>query len=249
LGWLERPLLLIVRTLGDPLLEDVFSAAVSFLCDFGGGITSSLSSLTIRSQASLFVRSPGTIARTPSISAVAPSDVLSLSVALRVWGSKPWQAKHLSERIGRTSRLNPIVAHSSPALPIPAPTLRYRRRAGRTASVRRTGLILTNYGRCRDFRMSEELPTRCVANLPEMGFRVLVKVSENSFSQVSTTVVAEHWKLYESTKNESGDPDSLRHRRNPSEQRRGGKNGLNIRFQSESWLAAQSTTSAAAPSD
>ena len=86
-------------------LKISFSILVRVLFDLGGGITSPFSSLMIRNHASLFLRSPGTIACPPLIFAVAPSIVSRRRFALRVLGSKPWQEKHLSERIGLTSRL------------------------------------------------------------------------------------------------------------------------------------------------
>jgi hypothetical protein len=42
---------------------------------------------------------------------MAPSRRSSRNPDLRFFSSGPWQKKHLSERIGRTSRLNSIFAH------------------------------------------------------------------------------------------------------------------------------------------
>ena len=80
-------------------------SAVSCLPLFLGGMCSSGSSLSIRTISSLSSGLPGTIARPPLSSlANAPSFVSSRRPALRVLSSGPWQAKQLSERIGRTSR-------------------------------------------------------------------------------------------------------------------------------------------------
>ena len=77
----------------------------------GGGITLSGSSEMIRATSSLAATSSGTIAREPlSSSAVACSAVSSRSPACRLALSGPWQAKQLSERIGRMSLLNEIRA-------------------------------------------------------------------------------------------------------------------------------------------
>ena len=80
-------------------------AAVNCLPLFLDGIRSSGSSFSIRSMRSLSSGLPGTIATPPPLSLLkAPSFVSSRSPALRFRSSGPWQAKQLSERIGRTSR-------------------------------------------------------------------------------------------------------------------------------------------------
>ena len=60
----------------------------------------------MRWMISLFSGSPGTMAKRPPRSAKAPSSVSRRSGLSRVALSGPWQVKHLSERIGRMSRLN-----------------------------------------------------------------------------------------------------------------------------------------------
>ena len=73
----------------------------------GGGMTASGSSETIRATSSLSSIFSGTIARAPlSSSSIATSGISSRSPACRLPLSGPWQAKQLSERIGRMSRLN-----------------------------------------------------------------------------------------------------------------------------------------------
>ena len=75
----------------------------------GGGITESGSVEMIRATSSLAATSSGTIARAPlSSSLVACSATSSRRPACRLPLSGPWQAKQLSERIGRMSRLNEI---------------------------------------------------------------------------------------------------------------------------------------------
>ena len=73
-------------------------------CDDGGGITCSGSWEMIRCHAADFDKSPGTIAL-PGESfsgAAAPSALSSRRPDSRFAASGPWQAKHLSERIGLT---------------------------------------------------------------------------------------------------------------------------------------------------
>jgi len=84
-------------------------------------MTSSGSVLRIRFHASDLERSPGTIARVPSCSAVAPSKVSNRTPASRCFGSKPWQDKHLSERMGRISRLNWMSAALAASVGLGAP--------------------------------------------------------------------------------------------------------------------------------
>ena len=75
----------------------------------GGGITESGSVEMIRATSSLASTFSGTMARAPlSSSLVACSATSSRRPACRLPLSGPWQAKQLSERIGRMSRLNEI---------------------------------------------------------------------------------------------------------------------------------------------
>ena len=82
------------------------SCGVIGLFTRGGGITTSGSVLVIRAMISLFAGSPGTTAVVPlSSSAIAASRTSSRRPACLSSASGPWQEKHRSERIGRTSRL------------------------------------------------------------------------------------------------------------------------------------------------
>ena len=123
-GRLERP----VPGPGGPLLDPAPQArrsarASADLPLFLGGICWSGSWLSIRAISSLSSGLPGTIARAPlSVSAKAPSWVSSRSPALRALSSGPWQAKQLSERIGRTSRAKPTgFGLGSPGEPFESP--------------------------------------------------------------------------------------------------------------------------------
>ena len=88
-----------------------FCAADSFSFDSGGGIRSSASSVKIRYTNSLSTTSPGTIANAPPLrSFTASARTSSRSFALRAAASGPWHCKQFSERIARTSRLNPTFA-------------------------------------------------------------------------------------------------------------------------------------------
>ena len=69
----------------------ILSYPLAALCAFGGGIISSASVELMRVHSSDFAKSPGTMARTSSLSVVAPADVSSRNPALRFFGSKPWQ--------------------------------------------------------------------------------------------------------------------------------------------------------------
>ncbi len=80
----------------------------SFLCEVGGGIILSSSFDMILLQTSLFSRDPGLMAVEPPMVLYAPylpSGWSSLSSPFRSCLSKPWHAKHLSDRMGRTSWL------------------------------------------------------------------------------------------------------------------------------------------------
>ena len=82
-----------------------FCAAVSLSFESGGGICSSGSSEKIRAMSSLTSLLPGTIT-----SAFASCSRSSRSFALRALPSGPWHVKHVSERIGSTSRLKSTAA-------------------------------------------------------------------------------------------------------------------------------------------
>ena len=88
----------------------VRSASVSGLCEFGGGMIASSSSEKMRRTSSLCLASPGTIA-SESTACSRKSNLKSPSTVI---ASGPWQAKHLSDRIDRMSRLNSSL--DSPAL-------------------------------------------------------------------------------------------------------------------------------------
>ena len=95
-------------------------------------MTSSRSLLLIRLHSSLASKLPGLTATFPSLSAVvAPSGVSRRRPALRFLASKPWQAKQLSDKIGRISRLNASgpAAEAGPAAQ--SPTARYIGRRNR----------------------------------------------------------------------------------------------------------------------
>ena len=100
---LEGPVLAPLRSLVDPFLEQLDLCGVSFLPDFGGGMTSSASLLATRSISSLSLLLPGTI--TGSFFRSASSLRSSRSSALRALASGPWQVKQFSDRIGRMSLL------------------------------------------------------------------------------------------------------------------------------------------------
>src|SRR5262245_43866705 len=78
-----------------------FWAAVSFLCDFLGGISSEGESAKMRSTRGLSSTLPGT--KAPALTAC--SRISSRRSALRAAVSAPWQAKQFSTRMGRISRL------------------------------------------------------------------------------------------------------------------------------------------------
>ena len=101
---LERPVLAPGARPGRSIVSRFRSGRrVSFLPDFGGGITSSGSVLVMRRISSLSPLLPGTM--TGSLVRRAPSFTSSRRSALRVLASGPWQMKQFSERIGRMSRL------------------------------------------------------------------------------------------------------------------------------------------------
>ena len=90
------------------------SSGVSVLWLSAGGIRSDSSSLVMRAINSLASGSPGDTGVIPdSASPIALSRWSSRKPALRDAASGPWQAKHLSDRIGRTSRLK--LTGTSPA--------------------------------------------------------------------------------------------------------------------------------------
>ena len=73
--------------------KTAFSAAWSVLCDFGGGIRSSLSVDSMRSISALFSGRPGTIAVAPlSAGAVALARRSRRSLPSSDFASGPWQA-------------------------------------------------------------------------------------------------------------------------------------------------------------
>src|SRR5437868_949117 len=75
---------------------------------------SSASLLVIRSTILLLVVSPGTMAKFPDLAAFRASSFRSKrSLALRSFSSGPWHLKHLSERIGRISRLKSMAAEAA----------------------------------------------------------------------------------------------------------------------------------------
>ena len=78
----------------------IASGLSGFLWESSGGMNSSGSSDFTRLISSLSSGLPGTITL-----AMAPSRVSRRNFALRAAASNPWQAKQLSERMGRTSRL------------------------------------------------------------------------------------------------------------------------------------------------
>src|SRR5437870_3746615 len=64
----------------------------------------------MRSIILLLAGSPGTIGMSPDLAGLKGSSLRSnRSLALRPWSSGPWHLKQLSERMGRISRLKPIV--------------------------------------------------------------------------------------------------------------------------------------------
>jgi hypothetical protein len=71
-------------------------------------MTSSSCGLVTRRTSSLSALRPGMTGVTPSRVRVAPSRESRRSLPLREPSSGPWQEKHLSERMGRTSRLKSI---------------------------------------------------------------------------------------------------------------------------------------------
>ena len=102
----ERPVGLPAGALLDPCLSRSISCGESVRPSDLGGIRSVSSLEVIRLTSSLSSRLPGTTALEPdSVVPKAPSLVSSLSPALRFRGSGPWHLKHLSERIGRISKL------------------------------------------------------------------------------------------------------------------------------------------------
>jgi hypothetical protein len=80
------------------------SRGESFFPLFAGGMASCGSAVSRRTS-SLSAGFPGTIAES-----VAPLRVSNRSLAVRSFGSGPWQAKQLFARIGRTSRLKSTVS-------------------------------------------------------------------------------------------------------------------------------------------
>ena len=90
------------------------SDSVRDLPDRSGGMRSSSNSGAIRYSSSLSSTFPATTAWPPVESAaVIPSRESTRRPASRVSGSGPWHWKHLSERIGRTSRAKSTGALSS----------------------------------------------------------------------------------------------------------------------------------------
>jgi hypothetical protein len=86
--------------------RSVFCASVTTFLVFGGGITSVGSVEQTRSMSELLAGLPGTIAPNSTASSRRSSRRSALRAAL----SAPWQAKQLSARIGRMSRLYSIFA-------------------------------------------------------------------------------------------------------------------------------------------
>src|SRR5262245_2530472 len=87
-------------------LTRAICSALSFLPLVGGGIISDALCELMRENSSLSWGLPGTMATPPRFSlANAPSLVSSRSFALRDFSSGPWQAKQLSDKIGRMWRL------------------------------------------------------------------------------------------------------------------------------------------------
>ncbi len=89
-----------------------FCEPVSLRPDFGGGISSSASSVSSRRISSLSPLLPGTMIGSFDRSVLSLRS--SLRSALRVLTSGPWQSRQFSDRIGRTSRLN-LTGEESPA--------------------------------------------------------------------------------------------------------------------------------------
>jgi len=117
----------IARRVDDTVRQKLLATLAGALADpdwrirCGGGITAWGSSDTIRAMSSLSSIFSGTIAREPlSTSAVARSNVSSRRPACRLALSGPWQAKQLSERIGRMSWLKDsragALANATPAV-------------------------------------------------------------------------------------------------------------------------------------
>ena len=93
-----------------------FCAAVSSLCTYSGGITRAGSLAKIRSMMALCSGLPGTIGIAPELSAFIASLRISRRIpAMRLRLSGPWQRKHVSDMIGRMSRLKPTFASSASA--------------------------------------------------------------------------------------------------------------------------------------
>ena len=87
-------------------MSNAISCLLSGLPESAGGMRISSSSVSSRRRTSLCSGLPGAIAGLPSRSAVALSTRSKRNSAWSWSLSGPWQAKHLSARIGRMSRLN-----------------------------------------------------------------------------------------------------------------------------------------------
>ena len=99
------PVLFVDRALGDPGAQRLFSASLSFLFESAGGIWSA-SWAAMRWLNSLLSGCPGTIARASlSRTLTAIWRTSSRSPRLAPGGVLPVQVKHLSDRMGRMSRL------------------------------------------------------------------------------------------------------------------------------------------------
>ena len=83
-----------------------FCAGVISLCADGGGMRSSASFVKRRAMMADFSGLPGTMAGLPDVPALSASSRTSRrSLPLRALSSKPWHLKHVSDMMGRMSRL------------------------------------------------------------------------------------------------------------------------------------------------
>src|SRR5215203_3917704 len=84
-----------------------FCACVSSLCAYLGGMSLAGFVAKTRSIIALFSGRPGTIGVTPDLVVFSASARMSRRrPAMRVLESNPWQRKHVSDMMGRISRLN-----------------------------------------------------------------------------------------------------------------------------------------------
>jgi len=130
LGRNKRPVLLHLAPWAIQRRNVSISGSASFRPDQAGGIRRASSAVT-RFSSSLEAGSPGTIARRPPRSPFADASMSSRKGAPFLTESGPWQVKHLSERIGRTSRLNstsPVERVKDPGEPQQDPPPRPRAR-------------------------------------------------------------------------------------------------------------------------